>query len=79
MAYIGIGYSGADPLLFQTILEKHKSWLEGDRQIKSFGDSFIILYDSNTAREFAHKCLVEAPQDTISLYQINAKIDHHKH
>jgi hypothetical protein len=56
MAYLGIGYTGEDPDFLRRQVEEHISWLKGDRLPRFFGDSFIVLYDSNTAREFAKKC-----------------------
>ena len=75
MAYIGIGYSGKDPDFLPNFVNQHKIWLEGDRQPKFFGNGYLILYDSNTAREFVKKCLSSAPRNTISIYPIDKPID----
>ncbi len=75
MAYIGIGYSGTDPDFLTNFVNHHKTWLEGDRQPKFFGKGFLILYDSNTAREFIKKCQQKAPRDTISIYPMEKPID----
>ena len=75
MSYIGIGYSGTDSDFLQDIVNRHRAWLMGDRQPKFFGKCFLILYDSNTAREFVKKCLAAAPQDTISIFPIEKPID----
>lgn len=75
MAYIGIGYSGEDPDFLVHTVEHHRIWLQGDRQPKFFGNRFLILYDSNTAREFAKKCLAAAPRDTISIFPMEKPID----
>jgi hypothetical protein len=40
-------------------------WLKGDRLPRFFGDSFIVLYDSNTAREFAKKCKEASDDDNV--------------
>ena len=64
MAYLGIGYSGSDPLFLRDLVNKHICWLKGDRLPRFFGDGFLILYDSNTAREFAKKCKEAAPDST---------------
>ncbi|NLL12724.1 MAG: hypothetical protein GX267_04915 [Fibrobacter sp.] len=56
MTYLGIGYSGPDNLFLRDLVNKHIDWLKGDRLPRFFGDAFIVLYDSNTAREFAKKC-----------------------
>ena len=75
MAYIGIGYSGDDPDFLSNIVEQHRVWLQGDRQPKFFGKRFLMLYDSNTAREFAKKCLSAAPKDFISIFPMEKAID----
>lgn len=75
MAYIGIGYSGNDSDFLQNLVNQHRTWLNGDRQPRFFGKCFLILYDSNTAREFAKKCLAAAPQDTISIFPMEKSID----
>ena len=75
MAYIGIGYSGNDSDFLREFVAQHKVWLEGDRHPKFFGNGFLILYDSNTAREFVKKCLSSAPSNTISIYPIDKPID----
>ena len=75
MSYIGIGYSGNDSDFLQDLVNQHRAWLRGDRQPKFFGKCFLIMYDSNTAREFARKCLAAAPQDTISIFPMEKPID----
>ncbi len=75
MSYIGIGYSGNDQDFLQTFVERHRLWLKGDRQPKFFGKCFLFLYDSNTAREFARKCVAAAPHDTITLFPMEKPVD----
>ncbi len=75
MAYIGIGYSGDESDFLPEFVEQHRIWLKGDRQPKFFGKCFLILYDSNTAREFAKKCISAAQQDTISIFPMEKSID----
>lgn len=75
MAYIGIGYSGDDPEFLINFVNMHINWLKGDRPPKFFGKCFLILYDSNTAREFAKKCIGAAPENTISIYPMSRPID----
>lgn len=75
MAYIGIGYSGQDPLFLRNEVDKYLSWLQGDRRPYFFGDGFVVLYDSNTAREFARKCEVEASRDEISVYPMGRPLE----
>lgn len=75
MAFIGIGFSGNDSEFLQNLVNEHIIWLRGDRQPKFFGKRFLILYDSNTAREFANKCLAAAPENTISIFPMEKPID----
>jgi len=56
MPYIGIGYSGAKKGFLTDLVKENKAWLKGDRNPRFFGDSFLVMYDSNTAREFAKRC-----------------------
>jgi hypothetical protein len=71
MAYLGIGYTGEDSEFLKKQIENHMSWLKGDRLPRFFGNSFIVLYDSNTAREFAKKCQIAANEDTIVLFTMD--------
>lgn len=75
MAYIGIGYSGDNPDFLSDIVEQHRVWLQGDRQPKFFGKRFLMLYDSNTAREFAKKCLTATTKEFISIFPMEKAID----
>jgi hypothetical protein len=68
MAYLGIGYEGSDPRFLRDRVEENLEWLKGDRVPRFFGDSFVVLYDSNTAREFAKKCRQAAEVRTLSVY-----------
>lgn len=74
MAYIGIGYSGDNPAFLRAFAARHDAWLKGDRVPRFFGDSFIVLYDSNTAREFAKKCREAAEPETITVYSMERSI-----
>ncbi len=72
MAYLGIGYIGDDSAFsLSDFVERHSAWLKGDRLPRLFGDQFAVLYDSNTAREFAKKCQTAAPKDTIIVYSLS--------
>ena len=71
MAYIGIGYSGDENAFLADFVEKNNDWLTGDRIPRFFGNSFVVLYDSNTAREFAKRCRCEAPAGTITVYRMD--------
>jgi hypothetical protein len=75
MAYLGIGYSGDDPPFLRKLVEKNIKWLSGDRVPHFFGDRFLILYDSNIAREFAHKCLLEAGKNEINVYPMGRPLE----
>ena len=75
MAYIGIGYNGEDPRFLPTMVEKNSAWLKGDRIPRFFGDQFLLLYDSNIAREFAKKCTREAPPKTISIFTMERPLE----
>jgi hypothetical protein len=74
MAYIGIGYSGKIPDFLHCMVEKHSKWLKGDRSPHFYGDCFLVLYDSNTAREFAHKCEMDAGSIDITVYPMSRPI-----
>lgn len=75
MAYIGIGYSGRNNVFLRNEVDKYLSWLQGDRRPFFFGDGFLVLYDSNTAREFAKKCEDEAFAGEISVYTMGRPLD----
>jgi hypothetical protein len=75
MAYIGIGYSGTEPGLLKELVEQNSAWLKGDRVPRFYGDSFVVLYDSNTAREFASKCRRSAPKNSITIYPMQKPIE----
>ena len=74
MAYIGIGYSGEQPDFLRDLVRRHMEWLKGDRVPRFFGDSFVVLYDSNTAREFAKKCKDAAAENSITMYPMERPI-----
>jgi hypothetical protein len=74
MAYIGIGYCGDDPAFLRNQVDKNTDWLKGDRPPHFFGDCFLVMYDSNTAREFAHKCRRQAGEDRICIYPMGRPI-----
>lgn len=75
MAYIGIGYQGDEPGFLKECISTHMAWLSGDRQPRLYGDAFVVLYDSNTAREFARKCRDSAPENTIVVYPMEKPIE----
>jgi hypothetical protein len=74
MAYIGIGYSGNNAVFLRDIVSNNGSWLKGDRLPRFFGDGFVVLYDSNTAREFVKKCKASAEKNSITIYPMERPI-----
>lgn len=74
MAYIGIGYSGSNPTFLHDLVNKEIDWLKGDRLPRFYGNDFVVLYDSNTAREFAKKCCNADTQGTIHLYSMKKEL-----
>ncbi|MBD3422671.1 MAG: hypothetical protein GF398_21355 [Chitinivibrionales bacterium] len=75
MAYIGIGYTGEEEYFLRNQVDKHIQWLKGDRLPRFFGERFLMLYDSNTAREFAHKCKKAVPQGVLSVFPMERPFD----
>ncbi len=68
MAYLGIGYSGPEEGFLHARVEENREWLKGDRLPRFFGNGFVVLYDSNTAREFVRKCRSAAGEGELSVY-----------
>ncbi len=68
MAYLGIGYSGTKSTFLRDQVNSNIEWLKGDRLPRFFGDSFLVLYDSNTAREFAKICRDADEENAIVIY-----------
>jgi hypothetical protein len=75
MAYLGIGFSGSDTSFLRTQVERHRDWLRGDRQPHFFGDCFVVLYDSNIAREFVKKCASETEENFITVYSMSRPVE----
>lgn len=75
MTYLGIGYSGPNNSFLRDLVNKHINWLKGDRLPRFFGDAFVVLYDSNTAREFAKKCKdASDDENSIMVYPMDRPI-----
>lgn len=74
MAYLGIGYSGPETSFLRDLVNKHISWLKGDRLPRFFGDGFLIMYDSNTAREFAKKCKDAVNDNSITFFTMDKSV-----
>jgi hypothetical protein len=70
MSYIGIGYNGDDERLLSSLAQEHMPWLRGDRVPRFFGDRFVVLYDSNTAREFVKKCRARAGKSALTVFHM---------
>lgn len=75
MAYVGVGYSGGDDHFLEKLVDEHRDWLQGDRLPRFFGERFIVLYDSNTAREFVKKCREAADPNTLTVYPMGRPYD----
>lgn len=71
MAYLGIGYSGTDTSFLHNQVTKEISWLKGDRLPHLYGNDFLVLFDSNTAREFAKKCREADTSGSIHIYTMD--------
>lgn len=74
MAYIGIGYNGNIEGYLKSFFEKEKDWIEGERKPRFFGDSFVILFDSNTSREIVKKIYQDVPANSISIFPMGKEI-----
>ncbi|HLV30770.1 MAG TPA: hypothetical protein VKY57_04285 [Chitinispirillaceae bacterium] len=74
MAYLGIGYSGPDTYFLKDLVNEHLNWLKGDRLPRFFGDGFLIMYDSNTAREFAKKCKDAAGDNNLTFFTMDKSV-----
>lgn len=70
MAYLGIGYSGGKHSFLTDLVNENQDWLKGDRLPRYFGESFLVMYDSNTAREFAKKCM-DADAENVSVFPMD--------
>lgn len=68
MAYLGIGYSGSEKTFMRDQVNNHINWLKSDRLPRFYGDDFVVLYDSNTAREFAKKCKSADAENAVHIY-----------
>lgn len=71
MAYVGIGYSGSEPGFLRQCADTHAEWLKADRVPRFYGDDFVVMYDSNTAREFVRKCKASAAPGTLTVYPMD--------
>lgn len=70
MAWIGVCYEGEDSGFLPSMVEKYQPWLKGDRIPRMFGENFIVIYDSNIAREFLKKIKTELKTGNIIAYTI---------
>jgi hypothetical protein len=75
MAYIGIGYIGTETAFLKKMSDTNSAWLNGDRIPRFFGDNFIVLYDSNTAREFVRKCRASSAEGAIVIYTMDKPLE----
>jgi hypothetical protein len=74
MAYIGIGYTGENAAFLREFVAHHAAWLKGDRMPRFYGEAFVVLYDSNTAREFAKKCQESAGKNSVTIYPMERPV-----
>ena len=74
MAYLGIGYTGGKKTFLADLAGENSDWLTGDRVPRFFGDAFLVMYDSNTAREFAKKCREADDEDAVVVYPMERPV-----
>jgi hypothetical protein len=74
MSYLGIGYSGTDDTFLHNQVNKEIDWLKGDRLPRFYGNDFIVLYDSNTAREFAKKCCNADKSGVVHIFTMDKQL-----
>lgn len=70
MAWLGICYEGGDNEFLPEAVKRHNAWLSGDRVPRLYGKNFIVIYDSNTAREFVKKLTKEIVTGKLVVYTI---------
>ena len=70
MAWLGICYEGYDEEFLSSAVARHQSWLKGERTPRMYGKNFIVIYDSNTAREFVKKIKKELHSGKMIVYTI---------
>ena len=75
MAYIGIGYNGPNKSFLTDLVTANMPWLKADRVPRFYGDGFVVLYDSNTAREFAKRAREAAEQGALIVYPMDRPLD----
>lgn len=74
MGYLGIGYCGTREGFLKNLVNENLEWLSGDRNPRMFGDAFLVMYDSNTAREFAKICTDADDENNIVVYPMERQI-----
>lgn len=74
MAYIGIGYSGHIEGYLKSFFERENEWIYSERKPRFFGDSFVVLFDSNTSREIIKKISTDAPKDSIMIFPMGKEL-----
>lgn len=75
MTYIGIGYTGNTEGYLNSFFEKEKEWISGERKPRFFGDSFVVLFDSNTSREIIKQISQDAPKGSISIFPMGKEMN----
>jgi hypothetical protein len=74
MAFLGIGYLGHKAGFLTGLVNENSEWLKGDRVPRFFGDSFVVMFDSNTAREFAKKCKDADDENGVVIYPMERPV-----
>jgi hypothetical protein len=75
MSYLGIGYSGDRKTFLADLVNEKRDWLKGDRNPRFFGDSFLVMYDSNIAREFAKMCRDADSEGCVVVYPMERALN----
>lgn len=78
MAYIGIGYTGNREGYLTSFFEKEADWISGERRPRFFGDSFVVLFDSNTSREIIKKITVDAQDGSIKIFPMGKEFSSYR-
>jgi hypothetical protein len=76
VAYLGVGYTGPDEHFLPDRVEENREWLKADRLPRCFGNGFVVLYDSNTAREFVRKCRQAAQPGELFVYPMDRPFEY---
>lgn len=70
MAWLGICYEGEEANFLPRVVEENHEWLKNDRIPRVYGSHFVLIYDSNTAREFLKKIKSQLKTGKITVYTV---------